>query len=130
MFNPHPQSQEFPLQVTNSKRISDFGSLLLILQRTTASSGKDTMKELQHGSFRVAYWVIGYQLGRYYGFTGNVRSHYWQRVACIDSFLILQRDVERAHFCMWSIDGRIHDHSLTLPISSAIIQDIARKRAA
>jgi hypothetical protein len=31
---------------------------------------------------------------------------------------------------MWAVDDRIRNHTLTLPISSAIIQDIARKRAA
>ena len=59
-----------------------------------------------------------------------MRSHHWKRVACIDGFLILQRVAERVHFCMWTVDDRVRNHSLTLPFSSAIIQDIARRRAA
>jgi len=53
--NPNSLKPKLPLQVTNFKGMSDFGSLLLTLQRITTSFGKGTIRELQHGSLRATY---------------------------------------------------------------------------
>src|SRR6266851_1226281 len=72
-FYPYPPRLKPPLQVTNSKGMSDIGSLLLTLQRITTSFGKVIIKELENGCFRAAYWQIGNRQGRYFGFMANVR---------------------------------------------------------
>jgi hypothetical protein len=73
LFSPYPPRPKRPLQVTNCKGISDTGSLLPILQRTTTSCGRDTIKELENGSLRAAYYQIGNRQGRCCGFMANVR---------------------------------------------------------
>jgi len=55
LFYPYPPRPKPPLQVTNCKGISDTGCLLPILQRTTTSCGRDTIKEPENGSLRAAY---------------------------------------------------------------------------
>jgi hypothetical protein len=55
LFYPYLPRPKLPLQVINSKGMSDFGSLLLTLRRTTTSSGRDTIKEPGNGSLRAAY---------------------------------------------------------------------------
>ena len=72
-FNPHLPRLKPPLQVTNSKGMSDIGSLLLTLQRITTSFGEATIKEPENGSFRAEYWQIGNRQGRYCGSMANVR---------------------------------------------------------
>jgi hypothetical protein len=72
-FYPYLPRLKRPLQVTNSKGMSDNGSLLLTLQRITTSFGKVTIKGPENGCFRAAYWQIGNRQGRYCGFMANVR---------------------------------------------------------
>jgi hypothetical protein len=73
LFYPYLPRSKPPLQVINSKGMSDFGSLLLTLQRTTTSSGRDTIKEPENGSLRAAYYQIGNRQGRCCGSMANVR---------------------------------------------------------
>ena len=100
IFYPYLPRLKPPLQVTNSKGMSDNGSLLLTLQRITTSFGKVIIKELENGSCRAAYWQFGNRQDRYCGFMANVRFPTAQHVACIVDLLILQRVQEKAHCCM------------------------------
>jgi hypothetical protein len=73
LFYPYPPRPRPLFQVTNSKGISDTGSLLPILQRTTTSCGRDTIKEPENGSLRAAYYQIGNRQDRCCGSMANVR---------------------------------------------------------